>query len=71
MYCCKASVDSQGRKVKQAYSVDPILGAGQFSYTHVVLSCFFMALAEGLGLVWGYRQLRAYAGYPLLKEAQP
>jgi hypothetical protein len=30
-----------------------------------------MALAEGLGLVWRYRQLRAYAGYHLLKEGQP
>ena len=51
--------------------VDPILGTAQFPYTHVVLICFLMALAEGLGLVWRYRQLRAYAGYHLLKEAQP
>ena len=51
--------------------VDPILGTAQFPYTHVVLICFLMALAEGLGLVWRYRQLRAYAGYHLLKEAKP
>jgi hypothetical protein len=51
--------------------VDPALDQAIFPFTQLVLLCLLAALAEALGLLWRYRRLRAWAGYNLMREAEP